>query len=559
MDNEALLSESLDAGQINFTGLGSGTDFNAMVDQLIKLERRQMARLEIWKKEWEDKQEGFRELNSKLLTLRTDLQGMNTMNKFLVKNAETTNPAVLTATASDQAQEGTHSLVVNQLAQNHILTGDTIQATTTGDITSGSAAQFDYAYDGKNRSLNVPSGTTLEGLRNIINSDPDNPGVRASIIKNADEDYRLQLRGMDMGADNDITINASTTLAGYSDADFTTTLAAQNSQLRLDGFPADPDWIERSTNTVSDVLEGVTFSLHETGSTTLNIDVDNAQIKENVLAFVDQVNEVRSTIQELTKVDRSGNGSLLTGNYAIQMIDSRLKSITAQQGIGFDSQNDVFSSLSMIGITTDAEQASPTFGLLKVDEEVLDHALQNRPDELAEIFAADYIGSTDSTDFRYYSSIDGVTKAGEYALQYTVSGGNVTSATLNGNEASVSGDEITGKSGTPEAGLVIKVDNLTDGTYEGNVFLKLGKATEMADALKDLTDGESGPLNILEDNYDDITKGIDKKIEYEERRVARMEKDLRARFARLETLLGYYDQLGQSLNSQLGQLKSDSG
>jgi len=533
-----------------------------MVDQLIKLERRQMARLEIWKKEWEDKQEGFRELNSKLLTLRTDLQGMNTMDKFLVKDAESTNEHVLTATANDQAQEGTHSLVVNQLAQNHILTGTTAQASTSEDITGGTSATFDYTYDGTTRSLTIPAGMSLEGLRNSINSDPGNPGVRASIIKNADEDYRLQLRGMDLGADNDITINAppATTLAGYEPGDFDTTLTAQNSQIRLDGFPADPDWIERSSNTVSDVLEGVTLSLHETGSTTLNIAVDKAQVKESVLSFVDQVNEVRGTIQELTKVDRSGNGSLLTGNYAIQMIDSRLKAITAQQGIGFDPQNDVFSSLSMIGITTDAEQASPTFGLLKVDEEVLDHALQNRPDELAEIFAADHIGSTDSTNFRYYSSIDGVTKAGEYALQYTVSGGKVVSATINGSEASVSGDdEITGKSGTPEAGMVVKVDNLTDGDYEGNVFLKVGKAEEMADALKDLTDGESGPLNILEDNYDDITKGIDKKIEYEERRVARMEKDLRARFARLEALLGYYDQLGQSLNSQLGQLKSDSG
>lgn len=80
----------------------------------------------------------------------------------------------------------------------------------------------------------------------------------------------------------------------------------------------------------------------------------------------------------------------------------------------------------------------------------------------------------------------------------------------------------------------------------------------MADALKDLTDNSTGPLKILEENYDDITDGIDRKIEFEQRRITRMERDLRARFARLETLLGYYDQLSTSIGSQLGQLSADT-
>ncbi|SDB04226.1 flagellar hook-associated protein 2 [Desulfonatronum thiosulfatophilum] len=555
MDTEALLS-----GQISFTGLGSGTDFKTMIDQLLKLEQRHTARLEIWKAEWEVKQAGFRELNSKMLSLRTNLQGMNTMSRFMVKGADSINTNVLTATATDKAQVGTHSITVNQLAQNHILTTDAPgQTSSTTDITSGSISEFSYTYKGKTRVLIIPSGTTLEGFRNLINTDPENPGVRAGIIKNAEGDYRLQLRGMDLGTGKNVVIEAST-LDGFSANDFVTTLKAQDSQIKLDGFPAEDSWIERSTNSISDLIEGVTLNLREQGTTTLNIAVDNEQVKDNVRQFVNQVNEVRQQINELSKVDTSGNGSILTGNYAIQMIDSRLKSILAVKSIGFDVNNDVFSSLSMVGITTDADQGSPTFGMLKLDEEVLDHSLRNRPDALAQVFAADHIGSSDSQHFRYLSSVDGVTKGGEYSVQYTVSGGTIINATINGNPASYSGNgEITGQSGKPEAGMVIKVDDLaTEGTFTGKVFLKYGKIPELADALRDLTDISSGPLKILEENYDDITKGIDRKIEFEQRRITRLERDLRNRFARLETLLGYYDQLGQAMNSQMGMLRSDN-
>ena len=553
MDTEALIS-----GSINFTGLGSGTDFKTMIEQLINLEKRQTARLELWKAEWEEKQEGFRDLNSKMLTLRTNLQQINTMAKFMVKDADSVNESVLTATATDKAQVGSHALEVHQLAQNHILTSTTTKTSTTEDITEGSAKVFSYSYNGKTRTLNLPSGGSLEGLRNLINSDPENPGVRASIIKSADNTYHLQLRGMDLGANKTITIDA-TTISGFGAGNFNPTQDAQNSKLNIDVFPPGGDWIERSTNTISDLLDGVTINLRQAGTSTLNIVVNNEKVVENVRQFVDQVNEVRAQIIKLNKVDQSGKWSHLTVKYANQMIESRLKSITSVKGIGFDVNNDVFSSLSMIGITTDADQGSPMFGMLKLDEEVLEHSLRNRPDAFAQIFAADYIGSSDSQDFRYLSSIDGVTKGGEYDVKYTVSGGTIINATINGNPASYSGNgEITGMSGKPEAGMVIKVDNLTDGEYTGKVFLKYGKIPELTDALRDLTDSSSGPLKILEENYDDITDSIDRKIEFEQRRITRMERDLRARFARLETLLGYYDQLGVSIRSQLGQLSADS-
>ncbi|MFN2343156.1 MAG: flagellar filament capping protein FliD, partial [Desulfonatronovibrio sp.] len=393
-----------------------------------------------------------------------------------------------------------------------------------------------------------------------LNNDPNNPGIRASIVNQGDK-YYLQLRGMDQGADNTITINDTTNITAFYDinAEFTTSQIAQNSQIKVDGWPAGTDWIERDTNSISDVIEGLTFNLYSTGSARITVENDNEAIKEQIYSFVDQVNEVLTMINEQTKVDDSGQGSILTGNYGLQMVKSRLKNIMSSIGVGFDRQagGDTFPSLSTIGITTDAERGSPTFGLLKIDEGELNKALTNDPQAVAELISGNVEPDTNSPDFRFGSLVKGVTRPGIYDVEYEVDGaGTILWATIDGKTAGIDDNYITSKEGDSR-GLSIQVDNLNAGTYQGNVRLKNGKVNEISDALKELTDSSDGTLNILKDNYNDIMRNIDNKIEYEERRIARMEKDLRMKFARLEELLGYYDGLQQSMSSQIAKLSSE--
>jgi flagellar hook-associated protein 2 len=553
-----MADEYLTSGQITFTGLGSGTDFDKLIEQLVEIERTHINRLEYWKSSWDAKVEAFQILNTQMLSLKTTVEGMDTLDEFLIKNASSTDSSVVTATADSDADAASHTIEVDQLATNDIWVGQTSYSSETAAVTTTGDKVFQYDYDGTNDvAVDVPDNTTLEGLVNIINTDPDNPGIRASILKVADGDFRLQIRGLDLGSDYQFSVDdAETTLSGADSSDFVETQNASNSQFKVNGFPTGAnDWISRSSNTVSDVIEGLTLNLKGAGTATVNVNVDNTAIKESVRTFVSQTNEVRATIKELTEFDEATEqGSILTGNYGVQLISSKLKNITATKGKGFDYNDDTYSVLSQLGITTDAEQGSETLGQLLLDETKLDEALSADPDAVAELFAADFIGDTNSSDFRYYSHIDGVTEAGVYDVEYTVAGGSITSATINGHAAGIDGDQITGASGYEEAGLTILVQNLTDGSYTGEVRLKQGKAGELADSLADLTSSSSGPLHILEENYQDIMDNIDEKIDYEEKRIERMERDLRNRFANLEATLGYYNQLQMSLNSQIGQL-----
>lgn len=561
---DEMLNGNLISGGMNFTGLGSGTDFNQMIEQLVKLEQRKTARLELWKSEWEEKVESFQELNTAMVSLRSNLSNMDSVDKFFVKEATSTDKSVLTASASSETSEGSYNIEVGALAKNQIMFSD--EGFADGDTPVNAVGEniFSYTYNGKTVDLEVPDETSLSNFVNLFNNDPNNPGVKARMINQGDEHF-LQLRGMDQGADNTITINPETTITAFYDADegekFTVSQQAQNSRIRVDGWPADGTWIERETNAISDVIEGLTLNIYDTGFTQVGVENNDQAIKEQVHSFVDQVNEVLTIIKEQTEVSDAGEGSVLTGNYGLQMIQSRMKSITSSIGTGFDRQagGDPHPSLSTIGISTDANRGSPNFGLLTIDEEELDKALQENPRAVAELISGDMEPDTSSSDFRFGSLLKGITQPGIYDVQYEVAAdGTIVpeSAYIDGEPAGVDGNFITATTGDAR-GLSIQVDNLNPGTYSGNVRLKTGKVNELSDALKQLTDSSDGTLNILKDNYQDIMDNIDRKIESEQRRIVKYENNLRERFANLESLLGYYDNLQTSMSAQINQLSSE--
>jgi flagellar hook-associated protein 2 len=104
------------SGAITFTGLGSGTDFDSIIEQLIEVETAyRVTPLEEWKATWEEKIEAFQELNTQMLALQTALEAIDTKGEFLVKTATSSDTTVLSATAGAAAESGTHIIQVEQL------------------------------------------------------------------------------------------------------------------------------------------------------------------------------------------------------------------------------------------------------------------------------------------------------------------------------------------------------------------------------------------------------------------------------------------------------------
>ena len=699
------------SGSIHFSGLNSDLDVDTLITDLYKIESKYANQLISWRDDWQTRLQAFQQIRSQLLSMQTTLQSMNTVDKFLVKNANSSNTGVAGATVTGEASEGVYNLEVNQLATNSIWSVDTGLASKSDVINdTGQEGSFTYTYKGKQHTVAVPNGTTLEGLKNLINNNANNPGVKVQLVESAGG-VVFQLKGNDTGQkatlsiDNvqnigclaletedlwtatgtnrldcgtlylsptdtlnstgtsktfafsvngettSVSLNAGGTLLDLRDAinektaesgvtaqvmyaesggetvywlrlstaDDTDTLdvgggtldgysertapttwhvqKAQNAEMRLNGWP-DTGWLEQESNSVSGVADGVTFNLRSEGSSVVTVGIDTKAIEENVEKFVLEVNNFRVLLQSLTMVDEEKStldpdyaesqfemqsGSVLTGNYGVQLLSSTMKSLLSAQAVGFRYQEtvngktvgDVFSSLSQIGITTDASQSSSSYGQLVINEVegqngslTLTQALEQDPVAVAKLFAAKGEATTDSAHFGYNSHIEGITKAGSYDVKYSVDDqGNIVDAYINGKQAVVDqenrqiGIYSTSSPSNAADGLVLNVYDLTPGeTFSGTVSIRNGKINELL-GMMDGSEGwlgEDGTLKILERNYQTVIDGIESKIKKEDERLAKWETTMRAKFSRLETVLSNYNSINSALETQLAQLNTSS-
>ena len=78
----------------------------------MKAETVHITSLQTWKQEWTDKVTQFQSLNSNMLTLKTSLESMDTMDSFMVKAVTSTDTSALSASADSTAQVATHSVII---------------------------------------------------------------------------------------------------------------------------------------------------------------------------------------------------------------------------------------------------------------------------------------------------------------------------------------------------------------------------------------------------------------------------------------------------------------
>jgi len=554
---------------VTFTGLGSGVDSASIIDKLVEVESSQINRLEAWRDEWTAKIAALQELDTKLAELRTTASAMDTLAKFAAKSTSVSDSTVLSATAAASATAGTHQVLVNQLAQNEVEVHAGLAAGDTVVNSSGSNKVLAFSYAGGAAvSVTVADGTTLTELAELINTSGANPGVTATVLDMGDsyttDRYRLMITGHDTGSANTIAIDDGlTTLDGtggtvdFTSTTFTQTQTARNAEIRLDGYPPS-GWIERSSNTVSDLISGVTLSLLSTSATPTQVTVtaDTSTWLEEITGLVEAYNDAVAYIQEQTKYDAAtGEAGVLFGNYGLQIVKGELSAIATGNAPGFRDPDDPYLNLAQIGITTDADETSDTFGQLLIDTATLSAALSANPTGVADLMADYFAGVSDdaSGNITYYSSLPGFTQPGVYEVEATVTGGVLVSGTINGHAATVDGDTLTGTSGYPEYGLAVRV-NLADGVHTGTVRLKLGVNGRFSEKLDDLLSATGGPVNILIDNYEEIVENIDEKIAFEQRRVEAYRQRLVQQFSRLEAVLSQLNEQSNYLASQIQKL-----
>ena len=351
---------------INALGAGASFDTKSIVEALVQAERSS-AEAQIQRKVAvaESKISGLGASVSILDILKQGAELLNDARDFNTLSVQNTSAGAVTATATNNARAGTNSIAVTSLAKEQRSISSGFDS-DTATLNSGNAIQVDITINGSTQALSVESAN-LNSIAAAINN--AKLGVSAEIINTGtgSGSYRLQLVG-DAGSSNSFSVTSN-----FNDLSFQTLQSATDASLNVNGV----DFV-RSSNQISDIIQGVTLNLTGTTSQTETISItrDTSKAKENILGFVSMYNEASLEFKTLTSSETDGP---LRGDTIFRSILNELRSIVVNES---SSPGDNVTSLSSMGIGIDR------YGQLVYDEAKIDAALNDNYDDVIKLFSA---------------------------------------------------------------------------------------------------------------------------------------------------------------------------
>jgi flagellar hook-associated protein 2 len=361
---------------VNTLGAGSGIDVKGLAQSLVDAEKTpKKERIDAKIAQSEAKITGYGAVKYALSTLKTAFGKLNDASDFSSIKTANTQPTAFGITASSTAEAGSYSIEVLQtaLAQRSASTSFEARDTTLND---GVAFQLNLSFGTVAKDpINVTT-TTPAGMVSAING--AKLGVTAQLI-NTGNGHQIVLTG-DTGVANSFSMTTSGTnpTIPVSTISFSSLQEADDASFTVNGLT-----VTRSTNSVNDVLDGVTLDLYSTttGAARLDLNRDTAGIKDNIKGLVTAYNEFEETLKILG--DRTSEveefGGALAGDSSLQSIRSQVRAMITDTS---STPGTTITAARNVGLSFDR------YGKLNLDESKLDTALQDNFTEVTTLFSA---------------------------------------------------------------------------------------------------------------------------------------------------------------------------
>ena len=226
-------------------------------------------------------------------------------------------------------------------------------------------------------SVAVAADTTITQLAALINEGEDNPGVTARVINDGDESapYRLSLQSDSTGEDGRITF-----LSQLADMAMEEQQGAEGASLNAQ-FSVDSIHYQRQTNTVSDVISGVTLSLEDTGTATISLSDNTGEVKEMIQNLITAYNDAIQSINEKTSYDSETEEFGTLSGTTVRDLPFTLQNLMTSFVYADEEEN--VTSLYDLGLEFNRD------GTITVNEELLDAAMAEHPEGVEAFFLGD--------------------------------------------------------------------------------------------------------------------------------------------------------------------------
>ena len=183
-------------------GLASGLDTQSILQNLIALERRPVTLLNNRISDFETRLDAWKQVTSRLQSLKSGVDDFRRAIDFNLYSTASDDEDAVSLTATSSAAAGSHSIIVNALAQTRKVGSASFTSKTDALNLSG-----DFLINQK--VISVSSTDSLISLVDKINN--ANADVTASILQVDTNDFRLVITGDNQGVDSFDILDASTT------------------------------------------------------------------------------------------------------------------------------------------------------------------------------------------------------------------------------------------------------------------------------------------------------------------------------------------------------------
>ena len=370
-------------------------------DQLANARRMQL--VDPLEAKVEDKQslrQSYVSLDNSLASLVNAAEAINTSDIFNARLASTSDETVASVQADDNALLGSGNLHVDNLATAHnLMVG--VENTEVGKVDGiadpddetliGDGVSVSFNHLGESYTYSTTDNPTLSDLAQTINTD-DN-GVQASVTNQGTEEnpsYIMLLKSEQTGAGNKQITNST----GDPGVDITGNLflntvgdgltnEVENAQDGVDAsFSLDGVGYTRSSNSVDDVLDGVSIELKGSGDTQIEVRKNSQSVVQGVSAFVQAYNNAQAFIDKSTDYDpeddTSGN---LMGSSLVNSVDTKMSRSIFEPVSG--TSDSAYQYLSQVGVTFNRQ------GRLELDAAKLQEAVANDAQAVEKLFVGD--------------------------------------------------------------------------------------------------------------------------------------------------------------------------
>lgn len=361
------------SGTVSSPGIGSGVNISSIVSKLIQADfGAQQSQIQGRQSTLNSELSAFGTINSDVSSINDSLTAFTNLTQTY--SASSSNTGVVSVSTQNGAAPGSYSVNVSNLASAQSVASSSYSSPTstvgTGTLTFqfGSYASGSFAANSGSSPVQVTidsSNNTLQGVASAINQ--ANFGVSATVV-NDGAGYRLALTSK-TGTDNQLNITSSDpSLSGLtydgSGTGMTQTATAANAQLTINGIA-----VTSQSNTISDAVQGVSFTLGATGSSTVSVAPDVNGVTNAVQAFVKAYNSYAQDVNKYASYDsKTKQAGILLGDATLRGLSSQLQNGVVQQISGAPAN---LSTLMDLGITANAD------GTLSLDTSKLTAAVNS--------------------------------------------------------------------------------------------------------------------------------------------------------------------------------------